>query len=503
MPHRVTRDDGGLVRSHGPARGRRDPGHRGRRGGRGRRRRGRRVDEDGDVADRAVRRPRARACSSAPTCRSPAQHAAAAARGDRRRGGATPSARARRASSVEARRARDRARPPALARCSATTSPATRSAACSTRATPRPDLAGEHRLLDSTPTCARSRARRHDPERELLHSPQEYLHAFLRSLDAEAERLPERFVDAARSARSRHYGVEGLDRTPALEDACYRLFLSQQRADLARAAVMRRSSSAACERADALVGEVGDGFRGVLDRLETATERRDPVLADLARQLRNRYYRPAGDRRSARGGPTRRWSDHLRRARRGRGDRDEHIDAVVECAAAAGAAADRPHDRATPRAPALLEVMTRRYYRDARARAGSSSGWSTACRSCITELRGRRARATIVAAAFVDPRRPRRRAARDRRARRDVPEGERRARRPLRCRDGDAEALTRPEGARSSARAAGRGRARRARRARAGARRHGADAITLRRTSTAAGRSTATCRACTRRWPSG
>ena len=28
----------------------------------------------------------------------------------------------------------------------------------------------------------------------------------------------------------------------------------------------------------------------MLDRLELATERRDPVIADLARQLRNRYY---------------------------------------------------------------------------------------------------------------------------------------------------------------------------------------------------------------------
>ncbi len=28
----------------------------------------------------------------------------------------------------------------------------------------------------------------------------------------------------------------------------------------------------------------------MLDRLELATERRDPVIADLARQLRNRYF---------------------------------------------------------------------------------------------------------------------------------------------------------------------------------------------------------------------
>src|SRR6201999_1792242 len=70
---------------------------------------------------------------------------------------------------------------------------------------------------------------------------------------------------------------------------CYRLFVAQDRADAARAAVMaildRRLAAA-----DRLVGTVGDEFRGVLDRLELATERRDPVLADQARQLRNRYF---------------------------------------------------------------------------------------------------------------------------------------------------------------------------------------------------------------------
>ena len=68
---------------------------------------------------------------------------------------------------------------------------------------------------------ARRRARR-----EQLGSPQEHLHAFLRSLDAEAEGLPERFVAHLGRALA-HYGVESLERTGALEDAGYRLFLAQ------------------------------------------------------------------------------------------------------------------------------------------------------------------------------------------------------------------------------------------------------------------------------------
>ena len=72
---------------------------------------------------------------------------------------------------------------------------------CAT-ATRRRLIAAEHRLPTSTPTFRALSRARHDPEREPPHSPQEHLHAFLRSLDAKAERLPERFVSLL-SARSR------------------------------------------------------------------------------------------------------------------------------------------------------------------------------------------------------------------------------------------------------------------------------------------------------------
>ena len=109
-----------------------------------------------------------------------------------------------------------------------------RASTCSPR---RPTPRASAGCSRSTRTCARSgaRTRRGDSE-EMLRSPQEYLHAFLRSLDAAAEGLPERFVTALERALA-HYGISGLERTPALEEACHRLFLSQQRADTARAAV--------------------------------------------------------------------------------------------------------------------------------------------------------------------------------------------------------------------------------------------------------------------------
>src|SRR5205823_164008 len=94
------------------------------------------------------------------------------------------------------------------------------------------DLDGERRLLEVYADL-RALNRPHaadEPDAQVLGSPQERLHAFLRSLDAGAEGLPDRFVANLERALG-HYGIVGLERTPALEDACYRVFLSQQRAE--------------------------------------------------------------------------------------------------------------------------------------------------------------------------------------------------------------------------------------------------------------------------------
>jgi acetyl/propionyl-CoA carboxylase alpha subunit/acetyl-CoA carboxylase carboxyltransferase component len=152
-------------------------------------------------------------------------------------------------------------------------------------------IPGEHRLLgmfaDLRAVWHPQRASR-EAGSELIQSPREHLHAWLRSLDAEAEGLPPRFTAALKRALD-HYGIHSLERTPALEEACYRLFLSQQRAEIARSAVIAILDRR-LEDADQLVGNVGDEFRDVLDRLTVALEARDPVSADLARELRFRYF---------------------------------------------------------------------------------------------------------------------------------------------------------------------------------------------------------------------
>ena len=96
-------------------------------------------------------------------------------------------------------------------------------------ATPRSSRASTG-CCGCSPTSAYSQARCRAMRatiRELLQSPQEHLYAWLRSLDAETEGLPEAFVRKLRRALA-YYGIDSLERTPALEAASYRLFLSQQ-----------------------------------------------------------------------------------------------------------------------------------------------------------------------------------------------------------------------------------------------------------------------------------
>ncbi|MEV4259746.1 biotin/lipoyl-containing protein, partial [Spirillospora sp. NPDC049652] len=62
-----------------------------------------------------------------------------------------------------------------------------------------------------------------------VHSPREYFHTYLQSLDVERAGLPDDFQDRLRRAFA-HYGVTELDRSPELEAAVFRIFLAQQRA---------------------------------------------------------------------------------------------------------------------------------------------------------------------------------------------------------------------------------------------------------------------------------
>ena len=226
--------------------------------------------------------------------------------------------------------------------------------------------AGEHKLLDVY-TDVRALTPR-PPRRPRARAPAQPAGVPARVpalARREGRAAPGALRHAAASARCRTTAWTAWTARPLLEDACYRLFVSQERADLARAAVMAILEKR-LERADELVPKTNGEFRGVLDRLEIATERRDPVIADLARQLRNRYYDQPGDRRAPGRRPTPSWSATSAALLEDpdRADREEHVRAVVEAPQLlAPQLIGRMHDTSAREHPVLLEIMTRRWYR--------------------------------------------------------------------------------------------------------------------------------------------
>ena len=227
-------------------------------------------------------------------------------------------------------------------------------------------IPGEHRLLAMFADLRTLTLPRHledETEPQILQSPEENLNAWLRSFETEAEGLGPDFVTKLRRALA-HYGIDSLDRTAGLEEACYRLFLSQQRVQAARAAIIaildRRF-----EDADQLAGHVGDDFREALDRLVVAHEGRDPVVADLAREVRFRYF----DGRIISEARERVYAEMQQQIARltsdpDGADRDELIAAIVDCVRPLSTLLTTSmRTTQQPARSVLVEAMARRYYR--------------------------------------------------------------------------------------------------------------------------------------------
>ncbi len=152
-------------------------------------------------------------------------------------------------------------------------------------------IAAEIALLDlitDFTELSRNRPAAEEPHTELLvHSPKEYFHTYLRTLDPDRAGLPDDF--RAKLARVlEHYGVTDFDRTPELEEAVFRIFLAQQRSApevTLATALLRRWLG---EPVPAAPYDVA--ARDTLDRLVVATQLRFPVVGDLARSARFRWF---------------------------------------------------------------------------------------------------------------------------------------------------------------------------------------------------------------------
>jgi acetyl/propionyl-CoA carboxylase alpha subunit/acetyl-CoA carboxylase carboxyltransferase component len=264
---------------------------------------------------------------------------------------------------------------------------------------------GERRLLEVYADL-RALSRPHlgegGPSAELPSSPRQLLHAFLRSLDPEAEGLSGRFVEALERALA-HYGISSLERTPALEAACHRLFLSRQRAKRTGAPirVILERHLEHCRESDAATRpELLD----VLDRLEATLGRSEPTLTELVREVRWRCCdQPVIEEGRAQVYAT--VEEHLSAlgSASSATERDAHVRALVQCPQPlAPLIFERVKNDATPAvSQAMLEAMTRRYYRVSELTAVNHQKVDgTEFLTTSFEDRGRRHH---VAATFADP----------------------------------------------------------------------------------------------------
>ena len=120
-----------------------------------------------------------------------------------------------------------------------------------------------------------------------VHSPREIFHSYLQSLDVERAGVPDEFQ--ARLTRVLgYYGVGGLDRTAALEAAVFRVFLAQQAlpANAAIVSELLRQWVAGAPPAEPLRERAGLA----LEHLVEATQVRFPATSDLARGVVFRWF---------------------------------------------------------------------------------------------------------------------------------------------------------------------------------------------------------------------
>src|SRR6476620_11256422 len=210
-----------------------------------------------------------------------------------------------------------------------------------------------------------SRNRPADEERHTelrVHSSREHFHTFLQSLDVERGGLPEEFRDRLLRAL-RHYGVEDLERTPAMEEAVFRIFLAQQRS----APEVALASSVLGRWIDEPppTGDLAPQARQLLERLGRATQLRFPVVGDLARSVRFRWFdQPPVD--AERADVMAGVRDELT-ALAADGDLADHADRIEALAAIPEQIVRFLAERlegGVPTKEPMLEVLVRRHYRE-------------------------------------------------------------------------------------------------------------------------------------------
>ncbi len=148
----------------------------------------------------------------------------------------------------------------------------------------------EERLLEVFVDIAslfRRRPAEEDDDAADRRTNEEYLFSYLRDPGGEGKDLPKPFLTTLRRALA-HYGIDSLKPSRDLSEALYRLFRSDRGMDGQLAPVLgildRR-----LEHGEALVPAADDRFHQVLHRLIEETRERYPAVHDLAREVHYRY----------------------------------------------------------------------------------------------------------------------------------------------------------------------------------------------------------------------
>ncbi|GAA2852540.1 biotin carboxylase N-terminal domain-containing protein [Pseudonocardia halophobica] len=230
-------------------------------------------------------------------------------------------------------------------------------------------LAGETAVLRIfTDLSALSRNRRESDEPsdgngngngESGRNPQEYLHAYLRSRDVEQEQLPESFRAKLRRALA-HYGVELEGSGTQLEPALYWMFLAHRRATAHEPVILNllQWRLAHPESLTGLPAATREEYLRTLDGLVLATQLRHPVVGDLARRVRyHSFDAPAVEAERERVQREVRVQLDELAEHPDTPDRARRIEALVASSEPILGVFGTRHNAA------LLEVMTRRYYR--------------------------------------------------------------------------------------------------------------------------------------------
>ncbi|HEU4330719.1 MAG TPA: carboxyl transferase domain-containing protein [Lapillicoccus sp.] len=197
----------------------------------------------------------------------------------------------------------------------------------------------------------------------LVHSPKERFHTYLQTLDIERGALPEEFRQRLLRVM-RHYGVDNLDRTRELDNAVFRVFLAQQRSapdvQLVMALLQLWMNEPVPEDRT-----LAAAAREVLDRLVLATQLRFPIVGDLARSVRFRWFdQPLVDADRAAVLASVREQVSLLADQPDAADRAERIDALAAIPEQIARFLLERLENGLPPSEPMLEVLIRRHYRE-------------------------------------------------------------------------------------------------------------------------------------------